>query len=205
MNRNKRNENRLTAKDLINIGVFVAIYLVTYIIVGVIAGAIGIGIGAIASTAVPSLFTGTIYMLMAVKIRKHGVFFIAGMAMALLMLTSGNVFGIAGAVVAAFVSECIASRNNYGKTSDIVLAFVTTNVITFSSYCLPMYGATQEYMSKAAARWNLSQKMIEVYTKYLSWYTFGILVVINIVTALIGAFIGIKILNKHFRKAGLIK
>jgi energy-coupling factor transport system substrate-specific component len=205
MNRNTRKENRLTAKDLISIGVFVAIYLVTYTIVGVIAGTIGIGIGPIASTAIPSLFTGTIYMLMAVKIRKRGVFFIAGMAMALLMLASGNVFGIVGSVIAAVVSECIASRNHYGKISDLIMAFVATNVIAFGGYCLPLYSAAQEYMSKAAERFNLSQEMIDAYTKYLNWCSFGIFIAVNIVTALIGALIGVKILNKHFRKAGLIK
>ncbi|MDR1615565.1 MAG: MptD family putative ECF transporter S component [Syntrophomonadaceae bacterium] len=203
MNTNTRKENRLTAKDLINIGVFVAIYLVTYIIVATIAGLTAIGV--LVCTSIASLFTGTIYMLMAVKIRKRGVFFIAGMSTALLTLTSGNVFGIVGSVIAAVVSECIASRNHYGKISDLIMAFVTTNVISFVSFMLPMYGATQEYMSKAAERFNLSQETIGAYIKYLNWYTFGIAVVISIVTAFIGALIGLKILNKHFRKAGLIK
>jgi energy-coupling factor transport system substrate-specific component len=106
------------------------------------------------------------------------------MAMALLMLASGNVFGIVGSVIAAVVA---------------------TNVIAFGGYCLPLYSAAQEYMSKAAERFNLSQEMIDAYTKHLNWYTFGIFIAVNIVTALVGALIGVKILNKHFRKAGLIK
>jgi energy-coupling factor transport system substrate-specific component len=203
MNRKTEKENRLAAKDLINIGVFVAIYLVTYIIVSMIAGLTAIG--ALVCTSIASLFTGTIYMLMAVKIRKRGVFFIAGMSTALLTLSSGNIFGIVGAVVAAIVSECIANRSHYSNISDLILAFVATNVISFVSYMLPMYIATQEYISTAADRWNLSYEMMDVYAKQLNWYTFGITVVVSIVTALIGAFIGVKILNKHFRKAGLIK
>ncbi|MDR0371236.1 MAG: MptD family putative ECF transporter S component [Prevotellaceae bacterium] len=203
MNSNTGKEHRLTAKDLINIGIFVSIYLVTYAIVSIIVGLTAIGV--LVCTSIASLFTGTIYMLMAVKVRKRGVFFIAGMATALLTLSSGNIFGIVGAVIAAIVSECIANRNHYGNISDLVLAFVATNVISFVSYMLPMYGATQDYIATVMVRWNLSQEIIDTYVKYLNWRTFGITVVVSIVTALIGAVIGIKILNKHFRKAGLIK
>ena len=203
MNKTTNKADRFNAKDLINIGIFAAIYLVVYTTVGIIVGLTVIG--ALASNAIASLFTGVIYMLIACKIRKRGAYFITGMAMALLIVTSGNIYGIIGAVIAALVSELIANRNRYRKISDLILAYMAVTTINFISYCLPMYSATQEYMAQAVERWHLNQQAIDAYTKYLNWTTFGVLIVLNIATSFVGAWIGVKILNKHFRKAGLIQ
>lgn len=203
MNTQKNKADRLNARDLINIGIFTAIYLVVYIIVGILVGVTVIG--ALGNTIATSLVTGVIYMLMAVKVRKRGVFFIAGTVMGLLSLTTANLYGAIFTIVGALIAEFIANRRRYGKTIDLMCAFVVTTVMHFVGYYLPMFLSAQAYLLKSAERWNLSQEVIAQYMKYINWPTFSVLTVLNIAASFVGAWIGVRILNKHFRKAGLIK
>jgi energy-coupling factor transport system substrate-specific component len=193
---------RLNAKDLITIGIFTAIYIAAYMIIGLAVRLMFFA--APITTAITSIFTGVIYMLMAVKVRKRGVFFITGIAMTLLTLTSGNVYGVIGGVIASFVSECIADRKHYRKVLDLMLAYTATITISFVGYCFPAYYSTKTYIEQLSARQHMSQEAIHAYTKYINWPAFGILTIVTILCSFFGAWIGIKLLDKHFRKAGLI-
>ncbi len=202
---NKRNSktNKLNAKDLINIGIFTAIYIVTYMIVGILAGVTVIGV--LGNTIVTSIFTGVIYMLMAVKVKKWGVFFVAGTVMGLLSLTTGNIYGALFTIAGAFLAELVANRRKYGKLIDLMCAFVITTLMHFIGYYLPMFLSAEKYLQKSAERWNLTPDVIAKYMEYINWPIFGVLILLNIAAAFLGAWIGVRILIKHFRKAGFIK
>ena len=196
--------NRLGSKDVISIGIFTAVYLVIYTTLGLTVGLIPI-IGAFLFCPLSNLFTGTVFMLIAVKVRKTGVFMIAGLAMAAFTLTSSNMFGVAGCAIAAVIAEAIASRGNYAKAGMLVMAFAVYETLRYGSYLLPMFLNSEAYFVAAAERWGVEGGALERYSKLFNWGGFAGLFTVTLVTALLGAWIGVKILSKHFRKAGLIQ
>ncbi|MDR0663128.1 MAG: MptD family putative ECF transporter S component [Spirochaetaceae bacterium] len=146
--------NRLGSKDVISIGIFTAVYLVIYTILGVTIGMVPV-IGVFLFSIMSNLFSGSVFMLMAVKARKTGVFLIAGLAMAFFTLTSNNMFGVLGCAIAAMIAEVIASRRNYQKAGALVMAYAVYETLRYGSFLLPMFLNSEVYFAAAAERWGV--------------------------------------------------
>jgi len=194
---------KLNSRDLINLGIFNAIAIVVYLVVATITCTTIIGL--LISTAVAYVFMGTIYMLMAVKIRKKGVFLISGILLMIVSLASGRVYHAIGSAIGGLLAEYFAGKHDYQKLNDITLAYISLTFFDFVGTYLPAFIMGKNYFLEAGAKYGMSAEAISQFMAYFTLPTLIILVVLNIAGAYLGARIGIKILNKHFKKAGLIE
>lgn len=198
--KNIKNPNKLTSRDLITLGIFNAIAIIGYMVIASIACSTIIGM--FVSTAADFLILGVVYMLMAVKVKKRGVFIICGVLLAIVGLTLGRIDHAAASVIGGFLAELIAGK--YGNIKRIVVAYIALTYLDFVGTYSTSFWLGVDYFTSVGERFGMTAEVMEPYAAYFGGGGFAILSVVNLLCAFLGALIGIVILKKHFKKAGLI-
>lgn len=193
----------LTSRDLISLGIFNAIAIVVYYGVATVVGTTVIGL--LVCSAAAYLPMGVVYMLMALKIKKRGVFLISGTVLAIIALASGRIYHAVGCVAGGLFAEFLAGKDKYQKASGIILAYVSFAFVEFLGIYLPFFILGQEYMLSRGSKDIMSQEAVNAFLSYLTTGNFLLIALLNILGAYLGAKLGMNIVNRHFRKAGLVE
>ena len=109
-------KNKLNGRDFITIGIFNAIGIVIYMAVAFAMATTVIG-GFIAS-GVSFMVAATVYILMAVKVKKKGVFTISGTLLGLIALSGGHLPHAVFAVIGGMICDLIIGNYESKGTND---------------------------------------------------------------------------------------
>lgn len=194
---NKKNQKRLNATDLINVGIYTALYLVIFFVVGML-------------NAIPFLYpvlfvvwpivTGIPFMLYLTKVKKVGMVFISSVILAVAwfllgypwyVLVTYPLFGI--------IAEIIFKIGNYKNFKAIVVGYWM--------FCMGSIGIHLPIWFMEGYVDSIRQMMGDQYTDQLlvympNWMPIAEFALVFI-GALIGALLGKKMLKKHFERAGI--
>ncbi len=188
---------RFTTKDLINAGVFSALILITYLMAAVVFHV---------PFLMPFMPFGcaiTAYMLYTTKINRVGMLSITmTMFIIFFAVTGHGIFVIPGAILSAIVAEYILYKGKYSSIKHARLSYVAFNFFGGFMF-LPLF-ILKDSVRQRLLNAGKSAEYIEKYFSYFPNYLLPIIIVLSLVGAYIGATIAIKILNKHFKKAGMI-
>ncbi len=191
---------KLSVKDLINTGVFSILILFTYVLAGAI-GHIPIFLPFISFWC--AIIAGIPFMLYTTKIDKYGMISITMVLFVLLFSLSGHGFYVLpGGVLAAIIAEVVLKKGNYKSISNARWSYVAFNLFASSIY-LPMFIAKDSMIKSLIERGRTEEQINALFSYFPNWM-FPVIVVLTLIGAYIGATIGIKVLNKHFKKAGMI-
>ena len=113
--------NKLNGRDFITIGIFNAIGIVIYMAASFSMATTIIG-GFIAS-GVSFMVAATIYILMALKVKKNGVFTISGTLLGLIALSGGHLPHAVFAVIGGIICDLIIG--NYESKGRMVIGYGT--------------------------------------------------------------------------------
>ena len=190
--------DKLKVKDLVTIGVFAVIYFVLMFSVGMI------GVVPILFLVYPTilgLVTGTPIMLFMAKVRKPWALFILGMISPLVMFAMGHTYVLPTiSLIVMLLAELIRRKGGYRSFKYEMISFAVFNTWICGSL-MQMLLAKKKYI-------ELSMMMGKDYVQTLErliTYPNMVLVYIGAVLGGIGgAYIGRKILKKHFIKAGIV-
>lgn len=190
--------DKLKVKDLVTIGVFTVIYFVLMFSVGMI------GVVPILFLVYPTilgLVTGTPIMLFMAKVRKPWALFILGMISPLVMFAMGHTYVLPTiSLIVMLLAELIRRKGGYKSFKYEMISFAVFNTWICGSL-MQMLLAKKKYI-------ELSMMMGKDYVQTLErliTYPNMVLVYIGAVLGGIGgAYIGRKILKKHFIKAGIV-
>lgn len=190
--------DKLKVKDLVTIGVFAVIYFVLMFSVGMI------GLVPILFLVYPTilgLVTGTPIMLFMAKVRKPWALFILGMIFPLVMFAMGHTYVLPTiSLIVMLLAELIRRKGGYKSFKYEMISFAVFNTWICGSL-MQMLLAKKKYI-------ELSMMMGKDYVQTLErliTYPNMVLVYIGAVLGGIGgAYIGRKILKKHFIKAGIV-
>ncbi len=203
-NLEKEKKGKLDTRDLITIGIFSVVYIVIHFIVGPVFSILG-PIGILISTAGTSVINGTVLILLALKVQKIGVLLILAIIFGLFMLVWGFWWNLLIYIVFGLVAELIASKGQYNKKINLALAYCIFQWgVAFAAYFL-MYLFREGFIQMMLNQ-GLFPTLQEA-QQYVAIFTLEALIIIiisNIIGAILGAYIGIKIHKKHFEKAGMI-
>ncbi len=199
---NSLKAEKLTARDLITIGIFAAISLVIFFVIGGTAGMTLIG--TVANIPITVFFTAIAYMLLVAKVRKKGNFLIMGAINALPGLMAANVIGVILSIVGWAIAEIFASTNHYKSKKVLIGTYVLGCTLHSAGYTLPMYISNAQYLIDRQEILHLTDEALAVYLKMFTWPMYFGMVALTVVTSFLGAYISIKLLKKHFEKAGLV-
>ncbi len=200
----KEKKGKLDTRDLIAIGIFSAVYIVIHFIISY--GLFMLGpIGIFVSIVIMSAINGTVLILLALKVQKAGVFLILAIIFGLIMMMSGFWWNILIYIVFGLGAELIASKGQYNNKRNLALAYCIFQwgviicshflVYLFKEIYLQMF-VDQGFVSTLQE----AQEYIGIFTPEALIIT----IIASVIGPILGAFIGVKLNEKHFEKAGMI-
>lgn len=186
----------LRPKDWISVGVFSVIYMILVYLFGMLG-------------YVPfiypfcgflyGLFCQTPVLLMIARTQRFGAFTVLGLLTGLLV-GFGVPLLIPVGLVGGLIADLIALSGRYIKRVALIVACGVFNIIYYTSYVLFFSNTdTLQQISQA-----YGQDYVDQVTSLLpTWFVVAMPIGLFAAGAL-GAMLALRVLNKHFRKAGLI-
>jgi energy-coupling factor transport system substrate-specific component len=193
--------NKLQAKDLINVGLFTAFYFVIEFAL-MMLGYIPIFIPLLA-VLIP-LVGGIPFMLFLTKVKKFGMMLIMAVLIGLFFLISGAGTGmwvLPIGVVSTLVAEFLLKTANYESSKRAILAYSFFSLSLFGNY-LPIYITRDTYHAMLTAG-AYGTEYADTLMRYMPDWTAPILVAACFAFGLLGGVLGRAVLKKHFERAGI--
>ena len=195
--------NKLTVPDLISIGVFTALYFVLVTIATFASVAIFPGFNNVVLPAFCALISGCVYTLLVVKLQKFGGISVMGIVMGLFFMISGHfIISFAANIVMGIGADCVAIVGKYKSKKWIILSYVLFSYGLFGPV-IPMWFMKDAYVANLVARGKDAVYIAELFAN-INMVTFVLAVVATLICALVGGWFGMKMIKKHFVKAGIV-
>lgn len=189
---------KLQTKDLINVGMFTALYFVCFFTTGML------GYIPILMVFVPlfcPIVSGIPFMLYLTKVKKFGMITITGTILGILMffaghpwtaLVCGPLFGLLG--------DLIMKSGKYSDWKKLIIGYAV-----FSEWILgglvAIFFMRESYFETIRAGYG--DTYTDVLLALTPMWVFYVMVLMIIVGAVLGAFLGKSVLKKHFKRAGI--
>lgn len=198
----KKDENILQTRDYISIGVFSLIYFVVAFVIG--------GIAQMTPVTFPfmpmivALFAGSIFMLYLAKIPKRGSLSILGILAGILLFITGmfwmmSVFFI----IFGFIADFICLTGKFRSFKRNLFAYCIFALSPMGAY-IPMVIMPAQFDEFMRRKGDVSSFAGIINVIRSNWWVIPLMILGTIICAVIGGFIGKKLLKKHFKKAGII-
>lgn len=193
-------QNKMNVKDLINTGLFTVLIGLATMITSFV------GLLPFLMPFIPvfvGLVTGPIFMLYATKIKKPGMFFICEFLCGCLFgLTGHGLWTILSYSVGGLIGELFLKKSSYNSINGARLAISLASISCFGQM-LPMYISRAAYEQTLIEQYGA--EFAEQCLKWMPMWSFFPILLLAIVFTFIGCTFGIKMLKKHFVKAGMVK
>ena len=191
--------NKLQAKDLINIGLFTVLYFVLGCCVAIPIGFVPIFLPVLGSLW--TLVTGIPFMLFAVRVKKFGMVTIMAVLSGLLMGFTGMGFwGVPVGLVFGLLGDLIMKSGEYRSAKKTLLGYGVFSLWMVGTY-IPMYFMADQARADFAA--GFGEKYADRVMSVMPMWSIVLVVAGIFLCALLGGVIGKAILKKHFVKAGI--
>ena len=189
----KKQKEKLSVKELIQAGGFGAIYLVVYFTLAMLLGFNPITF--FVTGPIGAIVLGTVYMLYVSKVPRRGAIFI------LFLLSTNFVYAFFIVIALGVIAELIAGSGRYKSITRNILSFGVFSCASISVYVGILFTRDQ-YLETAMQYYGAHYT--EVLGGILSLGNVVLLLVADFVAGIIGAYIGKKLLKKHFERAGIV-
>lgn len=190
---------KIQAKDLINVGLFTVIYFVLGCCVAIPIGMVPIFLPILGALWV--IITGIPFMLFLTRVKKFGMVTLMAVLSGLLMgLTGMGFFGVPCGLVFGLLGDLIIKSGEYKSIKKGILGYGVFSLWMVGTY-IPMYFMADQ--SRADFTSQFSEEYADKVMSVMPMWSF-ILVVLSIFAfAIVGGLIGMALLKKHFKKAGI--
>ncbi|MER7082708.1 energy-coupling factor transport system substrate-specific component [Saccharopolyspora kobensis] len=197
----RRIDFRMSPRDLINIGIFGALYLVT---VGVFNALEFINPGfTLVSVLIGIVAGGVPFMLFLTRVRHAGMVTVLAVIVSGFMLLIGSPpVTIVVAVVAALAAEALLWAGRYRSRRFSVLAYAVFST-WFVGMFLPMFYARADFLTSPYMK-EMGAEYVQQLDALLSPVVLIAFDLSTLVVGFLGGLLGLRLLDKHFRKAGLV-
>jgi energy-coupling factor transport system substrate-specific component len=191
--------NRISAKDLINIGLFTVLYLIVVFVVAML-GYIPIFIPLL-SVLVP-LAAGIPYMLFLTKVKKFGMVLIQGILVGLFYSLMGmSLWALACTFVCSLLAELILRTGGYKSAKKAILSYAIVSCWVMGNF-LPIFVARNAYYDMIIAS-NYGTAYADGLMAFMPDWILPVLLVSCFVFGILGGLLGKATMRKHFQRAGL--
>ena len=169
----EQGKRKLTAKDAITAGALGAVCIAIRFVF-MLVGGVSPYVW-FATHLIDAILIGPVFMLMVAKVRKNGPFLLTSLVTGVVLVAATWMFPITGLVF------CF----NLGFIGDF----------------LPLWFTKESYLEYAAQMMDAGY--MATMEGLLTWPVFGIIVLSILAGSILGALLGMKLMRKHFVKAGL--
>lgn len=195
---NRKDNNRLKGKDLINIGVFSAIYFAIVMIIAML-GYIPIMMPLLCVIA--PILCGIPFMLFMTKVKKFGMIWIMGAIMGIMMMLTGmGYYSLLVTSITGLIAELIYKSGNYVSSKKAILTHAVFSIWMWGNF-LPLFFNAEKYFS---TRQDFGQEYITDLTNLMPIWMCPVLFIACFVFGFFGGILGQRLLKKHFERAGIV-
>lgn len=191
--------NKLTVKDLINVGVFSALYIVLFFVTSFIGY---VPVLMLILPVVCAVVVGIPFMLFLSKTHTFGMVTIMSVILGLFMLLTGRPWPVLLIAVGAGLATDLLLKS--GGYKSVKLSVIGNGVfsIWMTGMILPMFfGYREPYFESIRSGYG-DTFADALYAITPDWMFFA-LIVLSFLGGIIGGLLGTKVLKKHFKKAGM--
>ena len=193
-----KKDKKLKGKDLINVGIFSAIYFAIVMALAML-GYIPIFMPLLC--VIGPIICGIPFMLFMTKVKKFGMILIMSLIMGIMMYFTGmGIYAFFVSIVTGLAAEFIYKSKNYSSSTAAVISYGVFSIWVWGNY-IPLFFDAEKYWS---TRQSFGQEYIDTLTSLMPMWMCPTLLVACFVCGVIGGFIGLKLLKKHFIKAGVV-
>ncbi len=195
-------EEKLLMKDYISMGIFSLIYTVIAFVIGGIAQMTPITFPFM--PLIVALFTGTVFMLYVYKIPKRGSLIVLGIIAAIILFLTGMFWTMSlFFIVFGFIADLICASGKFRSFKKNLIAYCVLSLSPIGAY-VPMVLLPKQFAEFMSKKGNVAAFSDVINKISISYWIIPAMVVGTVICAIIGGFIGKKLLAKHFKKAGII-
>lgn len=192
-------DNGFKVKDLVNAGLFSALILMAIWIAAMI------GYIPILMPIIPflcALVSGPVFMLYSTRINKFGMVLILGIVIGLAFTASGHGIHVTlGVPLLSLASEYILRKGGYQSINHARWAYTVFGLVGAINM-LPLYFSRQAYYDQILRMGYGTDYADRLFSVLPSWSLLPI-AILGMIGAYIGCSLGIRLLDKHFKKAGM--
>ncbi len=194
-------KEQLDAKDLITIGVFSAI-----VVVLIFVGGVFFAINPVLTFWTPvgcALLPGPVFLLLVAKVRKKGVITICGLVVGLVTFFTGMFWGIAVSyVVLSAVGDVIAKSGEYRSFARNAVAYILFSLSFCTSFIV--FFMNRSYWLSSMMEYGVDEAYFETMVAAAREWILPTMIVGTVLSALLSALVGKRLLHKQFEKAGIV-
>lgn len=191
--------NKLQAKDLINVGLFTVLYFVLGCCVAIPIGMVPIFLPILGALWV--IITGIPFMLFLTRVKKFGMVTLMAILSGLLMgLTGMGYYGVPCGIVFGFLGDMIIKSGNYKSMKKGMIGYAVFSLWMIGTY-IPMYFMVEQ--SRASFASQFSEEYADKVMSVMPMWSFVLVALSIVACSLTGAKLGKSLLKKHFKKAGI--
>lgn len=198
MNQESQN-NKLNAKDLINVGIFTAIYFALYFVTMMLGY---IPVFTILLGILTPIVCGIPFMLYVTKINKFGMVSLTGIIIGILFMVMGSgTLVLVCCVICGILADVVMRAGKYKDIKFIILGYSFFSLLS-SGFFARIYFMRSEFLKTVSEGYGAE------YAKTLAELTpnwvLPVFVLSCFVGGILGGILGRAVLNKHFKKAGIV-
>ena len=193
---------KLATRDFISVGIYSVIYSVVAFVIG--------GITQMTPITFPfmplivALFTGVVFMLFVAKIPKRGALSILGIIAGILLFITGMYWMMAVAfMVLGVAADWICASKQYRSFKRNLLGYCVLSLAPLGAY-IPMVAMPAQFAEFMSGRGDSSAFSGILESLAGAWWVIPVMIAGTMACAVVGGFIGKKLMKKHFEKAGIV-
>ncbi|MDR2114080.1 MAG: MptD family putative ECF transporter S component [Bifidobacteriaceae bacterium] len=189
----------ISTKDLISVGVFTVLYIVVVGVFGQLGALVPI-LQVLGPVYIP-LLAGVVFMLFLTRVNRFGLVTALGFLVGLLVLATGQSYWVAVlALVLAPSADYIFKLGGYRKWPYTVAGYVVFSEMLIGTV-IPLFFARPAFLNRLEGRHDAAwvRQLVDLTPSWM----FGVMVAELALGAVLGAYLGRRLLRKHFERAGI--
>ena len=190
-------------KDVITTVLLTVLLIVIQLIVNMVCMANDF-VSMVLSVGITMILCAPVYFLMISRVRKHFVSLIYMIILGLVFLIMGNWYLLPYFFIVGIICEAILWKDGWNSKKKMIIAWSTASLLYNGVNLLPMWFFWDTYEAFALSS-GMEQSYIDSFVHYYTspgWLMFIIL--FTMLCGFLGSLIGGKLVNKHFKKAGVL-
>ena len=195
------NTKKWSVKDVVTLVLMTVLLIVIQLGINMVC-MVNDFVSMVLSVGITMLVCGPVYFLMVNRIRKRSVSLVYMTLLGLVFLIMGNWFLLPWFIVVGIFAEIILCK---GITPNRLTAAWTVSSLLYNGVnLLPIWFFWDTYYSFAIAS-GMEQSYIDAYVQYYTapgWVVF--ILIFTMLCGFLGSLIGRKLIQKHFKKAGVL-
>ena len=196
---NVSKNNKLQAKDLIQVGIFSAIYIIVTMAVSIPLGMIPFLYPVL--IVVTPMIAGIPFMLFLTRVKKFGMVWILATLFGLfLMLTGHSIWTLPVYIVVGLLCELLLKSGKYSSVKKSILTCGIFSTASFSIYLL-FFLTRDSYFEMIASHYG--QEYADILMRFVPEWSLIPIVFASFLGGILGGLLGRGVLKKHFEKAGI--